>query len=637
MMFPSCTRLSRVAACLWLLVSAPFGPTVLASPVSAAVGAIRVEPANWWVDFQDRRLMLMMHAPGLASARVSAQDARVTRLWQERRDSPNYLFVHLELAHGSQPGPLTLTLERPGATAQQVKIPLERRAAHAPSGFSQADAVMLISPDRFVNGDITNDTVPGLGDRVDRKDPNARHGGDIAGMIRALDYIQSMGFTQIWPTPVLENKAPTFSYHGYAITDFYRVDPRHGSLADYKRLSAEARRRGIGLIKDVVLNHAGIGHWWVRDLPSHDWFNRQGQPFAETSHKKEAVLDPYRSEADLSALVDRWFVESMPDLNQRNPLMAQYLIQNSLWWVETLGLSGIRVDTYSYSDRDFLTQWSARMAQEYPKLSIVGEEWHGNPVIVSQWQRGKQNPDGYKSHISSLMDFPLYDVLPEAFTTKDTQHGPGLNQLYGHLVNDILYPDPSHLMIFGSNHDGDRLFKKLNHDPALVRMALTYLATLRGIPQFYYGVEAHLANQTPGHHGEIRADLPGGFPGDVVNVFTGKGMNAEQRKTQETLRKLLTWRQRSAAVKEGRLMHYVPDHAAGTYVYFRYLQGHPTVMVVINKGSDQDLSLDRFHERISPGQMARDIMTGASFKLGSTLRLRGREALVLEISAPTQP
>ena len=626
------TQVVGLLVCSSLLSAGPS----LASSVSAS-GAIRVEPANWWVDFQDRRLMLMMHASGIADARVSSSDSRLTRLWQERRDSPNYLFVHLELSAGAQPGVLELTLERSEGRKQQVSIPLERRAKNAPVGFSQADAVLLISPDRFVNGDTQNDSLPGLGDRVDRKDPNARHGGDIAGMIQSLDYVQSMGFTQIWPTPVLENNAPSFSYHGYAITDFYRVDPRHGSLADYQRLAAEARRRGIGLIKDVVLNHAGIGHWWVKDLPSRDWFNRQGQAFLETSHKKEAVIDPYRSESDLSALVDRWFVESMPDLNQRNPLMAQYLIQNSLWWIETLGLSGIRVDTYSYSDRDFLTQWSARMASEYPKLSIVGEEWHGNPVIVSQWQRGKQNPDGYRSHISSLMDFPLYDVLPSAFTAKDTQHGPGLNQLYGHLVNDLLYPDPSHLMVFGSNHDGDRLFKKLNQDPALVRMALTYLATLRGIPQFYYGVEAHLTNQTPGHHGEIRADLPGGFPGDAASVFTGKGLSAEQRKTQQTLKTLLNWRKTSAAVQRGRLMHYVPDHAAGTYVYFRYLEGHPTVMVVLNKGEAQSLALNRFHERVLPGQKAKHVLTGETFTLGTHVKLPARQAMVLEVHPVSQP
>ncbi|MEY3951647.1 MAG: hypothetical protein RL320_449 [Pseudomonadota bacterium] len=626
------TQVFGLLVCSSLLSAGPS----LASSVSAS-GAIRVEPANWWVDFQDRRLMLMMHASGIADARVSSSDSRLTRLWQERRDSPNYLFVHLELSAGAQPGVLELTLERSEGRKQQVSIPLERRAKNAPVGFSQADAVLLISPDRFVNGDTQNDSLPGLGDRVDRKDPNARHGGDIAGMIQSLDYVQSMGFTQIWPTPVLENNAPSFSYHGYAITDFYRVDPRHGSLADYQRLAAEARRRGIGLIKDVVLNHAGIGHWWVKDLPSRDWFNRQGQAFLETSHKKEAVIDPYRSESDLSALVDRWFVESMPDLNQRNPLMAQYLIQNSLWWIETLGLSGIRVDTYSYSDRDFLTQWSARMASEYPKLSIVGEEWHGNPVIVSQWQRGKQNPDGYRSHISSLMDFPLYDVLPSAFTAKDTQHGPGLNQLYGHLVNDLLYPDPSHLMVFGSNHDGDRLFKKLNQDPALVRMALTYLATLRGIPQFYYGVEAHLTNQTPGHHGEIRADLPGGFPGDAASVFTGKGLSAEQRKTQQTLKTLLNWRKTSAAVQRGRLMHYVPDHAAGTYVYFRYLEGHPTVMVVLNKGEAQSLALNRFHERVLPGQKAKHVLTGETFTLGTHVKLPARQAMVLEVHPVSHP
>lgn len=626
------TQVFGLLVCSSLLSAGPS----LASSVSAS-GAIRVEPANWWVDFQDRRLMLMMHASGIADARVSSSDSRLTRLWQERRDSPNYLFVHLELSAGAQPGVLELTLERSEGRKQQVSIPLERRAKNAPVGFSQADAVLLISPDRFVNGDTQNDSLPGLGDRVDRKDPNARHGGDIAGMIQSLDYVQSMGFTQIWPTPVLENNAPSFSYHGYAITDFYRVDPRHGSLADYQRLAAEARRRGIGLIKDVVLNHAGIGHWWVKDLPSRDWFNRQGQAFLETSHKKEAVIDPYRSESDLSALVDRWFVESMPDLNQRNPLMAQYLIQNSLWWIETLGLSGIRVDTYSYSDRDFLTQWSARMASEYPKLSIVGEEWHGNPVIVSQWQRGKQNPDGYRSHISSLMDFPLYDVLPSAFTAKDTQHGPGLNQLYGHLVNDLLYPDPSHLMVFGSNHDGDRLFKKLNQDPALVRMALTYLATLRGIPQFYYGVEAHLTNQTPGHHGEIRADLPGGFPGDAASVFTGKGLSAEQRKTQQTLKTLLNWRKTSAAVQRGRLMHYVPDHAAGTYVYFRYLEGHPTVMVVLNKGEAQSLALNRFHERVLPGQKAKNVLTGETFTLGTHVKLPARQAMVLEVHPVSHP
>ena len=348
-------------------------------------------------------------------------------------------------------------------------------------------------PDRFANGDPSNDSVEGMADKADRSGGGTRHGGDIEGVIDRLDYIAGLGFTQIWPTPLVENDMPAYSYHGYAATDHYRIDARYGSNEDFRRLSLDARKRGIGIIQDVVLSHIGSGHWWMKDMPTPDWTNHGGA-FVPTRHHRVAVQDPYGSKADKENFTTGWFGEHMPDMNQTNPLVANYLIQNNIWWIEYAGLSGLRIDTYGYSDGAFLTEYTRRLMAEYPNLNMVGEEWHTSPAVVSRWQKGKKNFDGYTSSLPSLMDFPMAEAMRGALANKDP--GPGFTAVYETLSLDYLYPDPGQLVLFEGNHDVSRIFSVVGEDLDLYKMNLAWLMTMPRIPQFYYGTEVLMTSET---------------------------------------------------------------------------------------------------------------------------------------------
>ncbi|RYF63976.1 MAG: alpha-amlyase, partial [Comamonadaceae bacterium] len=372
---------------------------------------------------------------------------------------------------------------------------------------------------------------------------NGRHGGDIAGIRQHLDYIAGMGFTQLWPTPMLENNQPQYSYHGYAITDLYRTDPRMGSNEDFRALSREAKAKGVGIVMDVVLNHIGSKHWWMRDLPAKDWINHGGT-FAPTNHRRTTIQDPHAAPADRAAFVEGWFVDAMPDLNQRNPHLARYLIQNTLWWIEYGGLSGIREDTFGYADTGFLSEWGKAVLDEYPGFAMVGEEWSNNPLVVAHWQRGKFNASGHVPHMPSMMDFPVHLALRNALVQPE---GPetGWVGLYEMLANDFVYPDPGALVVFAENHDTSRLLALLDGDLAAWKLGMAYLATVRGTPQFYYGSEVLLRGPKERNDGQLRADMPGGWRDDVANAFTGSGLSAAQREAQDYTRALFHWRKRT--------------------------------------------------------------------------------------------
>ncbi len=342
---------------------------------------------------KEPKLQLMVHAKGIQQAQVQLNYPGVKLIGLQKVENPNYLFVDLELSPDVKPGSFELVFtDRGKVLARHNYNLLARQPGSAQrQGFRQSDLIYLITPDRFVNGDSSNDEVKGLSEGLNRANPGGRHGGDIAGMQQALPYLQQLGVTQIWPQPLTENNSPAYSYHGYAATDLYKIDPRFGSNSDYKNFVAEAKKLGIGVIQDIVVNHIGSNHWWIKDLPEQSWLNYNAG-FHPTNHARTTVQDPYAAKVDAKAFVDGWFVESMPDLNQRHPLLATYLIQNSVWWVEYAQLSGIREDTYSYADKDFLTAWSKRLMSEYPNFNIVGEEWSANPVVVSYWQKGKQIP-----------------------------------------------------------------------------------------------------------------------------------------------------------------------------------------------------------------------------------------------------
>jgi len=598
-----------------------------------AASVDRVDPPHWWAGMKNPRLQLMLYGPGIAGAQVRLKHPGVRLVGTQRGDSPNVLFVELDTT-GARPGRLQLQL-RQGAMTHVQAYELRSRAPGSAqrAGFSASDVILNLVPDRFANGNPANDDVPGYPDPANRADIGAgRHGGDIEGLLQHLDYIAGLGYTMLWPTPLLENKQPKYSYHGYAITDGYRVDPRFGSNDDYLRLVREAKARGIGVIQDIVLNHVGSGHAWVADPPTKDWLTNGGR-FVPTRHARTAISDPYAARVDRENFMRGWFTEDMPDLNQRQPLLATWLVQNSIWWVEHAGLAGIRADTWGYSDRDFLARWTRALLAEYPRLNIVGEEWSGNPVVVSYWQRGQKNVDGYATQLPALMDFPLHYVLRRALASDESWNG-GFNELYEGLINDKLYPEPMNMVLFEGNHDVPRLFSVLGEDPALWKMAIAYLLTMRGIPQLYYGTEVLMTSPVQRDDGATRQDFPGGWAGDAVNARTGTGLSAAQREAQDFLRRLMNWRKTATVVHRGRLTHYAPEE--GTYVYFRH-DGARRVMVAFNKAREERrLATERFAEVLAPegrgpAVAGTDVISGRRVDLARTLVLPPRTVMVVEI------
>ena len=436
-----------------------------------------------------------------------------------------------------------------------------------------------------------------------------------------------MGFTQIWTMPIMENDMQKYSYHGYSTTDYYTVDPRFGSNELYVELTHKAAQKGIGTIQDVILNHIGSEHWWMKDKPSKDWINNNGK-FVPTTHMREALHDPHAVESDVIGFNDGWFVPTMPDLNQRNPLLATYLIQNAIWWIEYAQLSGLRVDTYSYSDMAFLSNWTARIMAEYPNLNIVGEEWSVNPSIVAFWQKGSNRHNDYQSSLPSVMDFPTQVKLVNALTQPETW-ATGLRELYESLASDFVYGDPYNLVVFGDNHDMSRIFSQLNEDIPLFKMAMSYVMTTRGIPQVFYGTEILMANPGTDDHGIIRTDFPGGWQGDKVNAFTGEGLNEAQKDAQSFMKKLMNWRKGSEAITAGKLSHYTPKD--GVYVYFRYSE-NDKVMVVLNKNTGtKSVSLERFNKLLAGTKRATNVLTNESLKLDKTLSVSAQSALILDL------
>ncbi|WP_310205461.1 glycoside hydrolase family 13 protein [Rheinheimera pacifica] len=609
--------------------------TLLSSHVMAGSYVIeRLEPANWWAGMQYPELQLMLYGKDIARLQPQVQYDGVTLSGVTRTNNPNYLFVNLTLADNVKPGDIALHFRHNGETVLSHNYPLLQRSTNSAKrqGFNPADVIYLLAPDRFANGNPDNDNMPGMLEQANRQDDNGRHGGDIAGMQNALPYIASMGYTAIWPMPLTENNQSAYSYHGYAATDLYNIDARYGTNQQYRDFVAAANAKGIKVIQDIILNHIGYQHWWLSDLPDDNWLNKQnilqGAPFVGTNHSRSTIQDPYASKADTELFTDGWFVDTMPDLNQRHPLLATYLIQNSIWWVEYANLAGIREDTYSYADKQFLSEWARRIMLEYPDFNIVGEEWSPNPLIVSYWQRGKQNKDGYVSHTPAMLDFPLYDALLKALTTAEDWNS-GWIGLYEMLSNDHVYADPFNLVTFEGNHDAARLFSVLDEDFNLYRMAVSYLLTMRGIPQMFYGTEIAMTSPKVRDDGKVRADFPGSWAGDKVNAFTGKGLNATQKNAQQLVKTLLNWRKTATAIHSGKLMHFAPDN--GTYTFFRYNEAQ-TVMVVMNKQAKAvTLDLTRFSEVLPQGKTATEVITGKSIKLDKQLTVPARGTLVLDI------
>ena len=568
-------------------------------------------------------LQLMLTGRDIRNCDVNITHPGVHLLDIVRPDSKNYLFVNILIDKAASTGNVRITLSDKGGKAS-VDYPLlqrEHRAGCA-QGFDASDVLYLIMPDRFADGNPSNNG------KHDRNDPNARHGGDIQGIINRLDYLNRLGITAVWVNPVLENNMPGYSYHGYSTTDYYRVDPRLGSNDDWRRLVEECHRRGIKVVMDMIFNHCGSSHPWIDDLPFADWINfPKGDVM--TNFRLSTIYDPYASDFDRSSSVDGWFVSSMPDLNQRNPHLMRYLTQNSIWWIEFSGIDGIRMDTYPYAYRDEMGRWCSEVLKEYPQFNIVGECWYANEGAEAFWQKGSRVAD-VDSQLPTVMDFVICLQARDAFLKPIKEHDQfsGLNLIYNHLALDFLFPDPRHILTFLDNHDTDRFLPDMPTDLAAWRQAITFLLTSRGIPQIYYGTEILMNGNREGSDGYVRRDFPGGFPRDSINAFTREGRTPIQNEAFDFLSHLLNWRRGNDVIARGSLRHFIPDN--GLYVYTRRFDRRE-VHVIMN-GTDTPLSVDmsRYAEVLPTRTRLRDVISGDIVEITPTMSFSPRATLILE-------
>ena len=589
----------------------------------------KVEPPIWWTSMEMDTVEFMVYGEDIHELEVESKTLNI--IGYESLESSNYLFVTAHIPADAIHGQHRLNFKRAnGKKTGSLLVEIRKRKDNSAlrKGFSSADIIYLLMPDRFSNGNTSNDNVNGMMEKANRSIKGGRHGGDIAGVAQHLDYFKDLGISALWLNPVVENDMPDYSYHGYAMTDLYTVDARYGSNQEYADLSAKAKEKGIGLIMDQVANHIGSSHPWMQDLPSKDWVN-QWPSFTETNHMKVSRFDPHAAKIDQETFFNGWFVETMPDLNQQNPKLARYLIQNSIWWIEYLDLYGIRMDTWSYPDKEFLANWTKSILTEYPKFNIVGEEWVADPNLISYWQHTTARDDDYESFLPSVMDFPLQTAITGGLKG-ETGWRSSMAKIYESLANDYMYGTPNNIMIFPDNHDMDRIFTQLDEDFDLWKMAMSIYFTMRGTLQMYYGTEILMTHTGSSDHGDIRADFPGGWKGDTINAFTGEGLSPEQLEAQEWIRTLAKLRRNSCALNSGELLHYIPKDEV--YVYFRTFE-QENVMVVANRNEDsKTLDLQRFSQGLKDANTGENLITKESIDLsGRTVEVGPMETLILWI------
>ena len=601
----------------------------------AQIADIRVEPSNWWVGMKNPNVQLMLHGKDIAKCTPTSDTRGVKIADVVRTDNPNYLFVTLNITQKAKAGDAQIVLTQ-GDKSQTINYPLNARREGSAKrvGFTSDDAVFLLMPDRFANGDPTNDNMPGMAERADRNAPYGRHGGDLKGVIEHLDYIKDMGMTALWMTPVMTNDMPQSSYHGYAITNYYEIDPRLGTLEDFKTLSAELHKRGMKHIMDMVFNHCGTNYWWMGDLPAKDWLNKWydkdgKETFVRSNYRLSVLNDPHASQADLDLALKGWFDTTMADMNMANPLVKTYMIQNSIWWIETADLDGIRQDTYPYSDVEAMSDWCDAVKSEYPHFNIVGECWISEAAKLAPWQKGYGKANGIKdSGLPTIMDFPLQEAICRAMSEGEGWSD-GANRLYDSFANDVVYPDPMNILIFGENHDTGRLLTQLKDDEGALRLATALLATARGIPQLYYGTEALMTGNGFDGHANIRRDFPGGWQEDSVSYFTA--MPEREKAMYDYTARLFNFRQGSVALRRGTMTQYTTE--GNVYVFFRMdAMTRQQVMVVLNLAKeDREIDLGRFSQVTGAHLAGQDVVSNQVVDAQGKLVVKGRTAMVVDM------
>ena len=624
--------------------------------MTAAVNVSRIEPTDWFVGMKDASLQLMVYGKDIKNAEVTVNYPGVKIDSVARLESPNYLLVYLNLKD-AKAGEMVLNFKQ-GKQSKKVKYQLKDRemAGEKRMGFTNEDVLYMLMPDRFANGNPKNDVLKTMRDKnCDRHAPSLRHGGDLEGIRQHLDYFNQLGVTALWFTPVLENDSPgdgkSSSYHGYATTDYYKVDPRFGTNAEYKRLIDEAHQKGLKIVMDMIFNHCGFEHPWIADMPSKDWFNcpewllpeyqtpehvkkigtvdgarTVNDMYRQTSYKLTPVLDPYASKVDMEETVDGWFVPSMPDLNQRNPHVIKYLIQNSEWWIETVGIDGIRMDTYPYADRDAMALWMKTLNNEYPNFNTVGETWVTEPAYTAAWQKDSKLSEK-NSYLKTVMDFAFFDRINSAKNEETDDWWNGMNRLYNVFCYDYLYPNPKSVMAFIENHDTDRFLGE-GKDTVVLKQALALLLTINRTPQLYYGTEVLMNGTKSVTDGNVRKDFPGGWAVLFRSIRFDLLITRDENRMFQWLSNLLHWRQGNKVVTKGKQTQFCPYK--GVYVIARQYQGK-TVMTIINgKKEANELDVTRYAEIIGSHEKATDVTNGCTVLINKNVKLRPRQAMILE-------
>lgn len=591
----------------------------------------KVEPPFWWSGMHNPELQIMFYGKDIAQYTPTVSNNIVIKNVQ-KTENPNYIFITIDTEGVPASNVLFSFKDKKNKVAFTHKYSLNQRKQNSAQrkSFDSSDLIYLIMPDRFANGNPDNDNHKETKEKVDRSNNFGRHGGDIEGIIKNLDYIQELGATAIWSTPLCEDNDDKGSYHGYAQSNVYKIDPRYGSNEDYVRLSAEMKKRDMKLIMDYVTNHWGAEHWMYKDLPSYDWVH-QFPGYAQSNYRMTTQFDPNASQTDAKYCMDGWFVRSMPDLNQKNPLVLNYLTQNAIWWIEYADLDGFRVDTYSYNDKEGIAKWTKAITDEYPYFNIVGEVWMHDQAQMAYWQKDSKIAaiQSYNSHLPSVMDFTLHDAFGAVFNEDNAGWDSGMQKVYDNFTNDFLYPDINNLLVFAENHDTGRFNEIYKNDFAKYKMAMALLATVRGIPQIYYGSEIGMAGDKGKGDGDIRRDFPGGWQGDSNNAFTKAGRTAEQQKYFDFSAKLFNWRKGKEVLHTGKTMHYLPHD--NVYAYFRH-NDKESVMVVINNSSEQrTFGTERFTENLGGYKSGDEVLTGKTINLKDAISIQPKSVLIFEL------
>ena len=596
--------------------------------ISAFAQIDKVEPPFWWSDMNLSDVQIMFYGKNIAQNEVSVSNGIIIKGIQ-KTENPNYVFVTVDTKNVSAQNIVFTFKNGKKSFTKNYELKQRKENSRFRESYNSSDVMYLLMPDRFANGNPNNDSHPSVTEKYNRDLPGGRHGGDIEGIIKNINYIHELGATAIWSTPLCEDNDERYSYHTYGQSDVYKIDPRYGTNEDYLRMSQELHKKGMKNIMDYVTNHWGWKHWMINDLPTRDWIH-QFPEFTNSNYRMTTQFDVNASKRDAEHCMDGWFVKSMPDLNQSNPLVLNYLTQNAIWWIEFADLDGFRVDTYSYNDKEGIAKWTKAITDEYPHFNIVGEVWMNDQAQMAYWQKDSKIGaiQNFNSYLPSVMDFTLHEAISSAFNEDQATWDKGIIKVYQNFTNDFLYPNIDNILTFIENHDTQR-FNHLYPDFKKYQLAMTLLATVRGIPQIYYGSEIGMAGNKDKGDADIRQDFPGGWNGDKNNAFTASGRTEVQKQYFDFTAKLLNWRKNKSVIHAGKTTHYIPEN--NVYVYFRYNEKE-TVMVIINNNPEkQTIKTNRFLENIKNYASGKDVLGNSSFDLKNNITIEGKSALILEL------